>query len=316
MAEALPAFVARRKPDWSRLEEMLGRQRRQQLTLADLSTLDALYRRVSADLAVAQGAYAGTDVVRFLNQLCATAYASIYRPRGAPLESLRTFYLRTFPRLVQQTLGPIQLAAGLLVFGVVLGALAVVLHPDGGRVLVGAELRSIIDRGELWTDSALAARTPTEMAVQIFLNNVKVMISAFAFGVTGGVLTVLVLLGNGLHIGAVAAACFQGGVGWNILEFMTAHGPVELSLICIAGGAGLHLGRALLEPGERSRAAAMREHAQVAVQLVLGAAPFMVAIGVVEGFVSPGAFFPWPLKALVGAASGFALWRWLLRAPA
>ena len=57
----------------------------------------------------------------------------------------------------------------------------------------------------------------------------------------------------------------------------------------------------------------IREHAQVAVQILLGCAPFMVAIGIVEGFVSPGAFFPWPLKVLSGALSGFGLWRWLLR---
>jgi uncharacterized membrane protein SpoIIM required for sporulation len=313
MAEPLPAFVARRKPEWTQLEGMLAKVRGKGLSLAELTTLDGLYRRASADLAVAQGAYAGTDVVRFLNQLCATAYATIYKPRGAPLESLRVFYLRTFPRLVREVLGPIQLAAALMGFGVVLGVLTVLLHPDGEQVLVGAELRSYIGRGELWTDQALIGRTPSEMATQIFLNNLRVMISAFALGVTGGVMTVVVLLGNGLHLGAVITSCFRGGVGWNILNFISAHGPVELSLISIAGGAGLHLGRALIDPGERSRGAAVKEHAQVAVQLVLGAAPFMVLIGVVEGFVSPGPFFPWPLKIAVGVLSGFGFWRWLLR---
>ena len=52
---------------------------------------------------------------------------------------------------------------------------------------------------------------------------------------------------------------------------------------------------------------------QVAVQILIGCAPFMVAIGIVEGFVSPGPFFPWPLKVATGALSGFGLWRWLLR---
>jgi uncharacterized membrane protein SpoIIM required for sporulation len=73
------------------------------------------------------------------------------------------------------------------------------------------------------------------------------------------------------------------------------------------------MGRAIIDPGERSRAVALRAHAQVAVQLILGSAPFMVLIGVVEGFVSPGPFFPWPLKLAVGVLSGFGFWRWLLR---
>jgi uncharacterized membrane protein SpoIIM required for sporulation len=94
---------------------------------------------------------------------------------------------------------------------------------------------------------------------------------------------------------------------------MAAHGPVELSIIAIACGAGLHLGRAVLDPGETSRKVAIRAHAREGVQLVLGCAPFLVGIGVVEGFVSPGDFFPWPVKVAVGMASGAAFWRWLLR---
>lgn len=316
MAEPLPAFVARRRPEWTRLEQMLAQQRAGSLTLADVSTIDSLYRRASADLAFAQAAYAGTDVLRFLNQLCARAYSAIYRPRGAKLESLRVFYTQTFPRLVRETLGLTKVAAALLAFGAVVGLLTVLLHPDGALTLVPANLRQIIGRGEVWTDSILGAATPSEVAVQIFLNNVRVMITAFALGVTAGFGTALLILGNGVSIGAIIAACFQGGVGPNILTFMAAHGPVELSLICISGGAGLHIGRAMIDPGERSRGTAVREHAQVAVQILIGCAPFMVAIGIVEGFISPGPFFPWPLKVAVGVLSGFGLWRWLLRSGA
>jgi hypothetical protein len=38
----------------------------------------------------------------------------------------------------------------------------------------------------------------------------------------------------------------------------------------------------------------------------------MVLIGFVEGFISPGPFFPWPLKLAVGLLTGVGLWRWLL----
>lgn len=313
MAEPLPAFVARRRPDWTRLEQLLTQQRAGSLTLADVSTIASLYRRASADLAFAQAAYAGTDVLRFLNQLCARAYSTIYRPRGAKLESLRVFYTQTFPRLVRETIDLTKLAAALLAFGALVGALTVALHPDGALLLVPAQLRQIIGRGELWTDSVLGPSTPSEVATSIFLNNLMVMISAFAMGVTAGIWPALIVLRNGVHLGSVVAACFQGGVGPNILTFMAAHGPVELSLICISGGAGLHIGRAMIDPGERSRGAAVKEHAQVAVQVLIGCAPFMIAIGIVEGFVSPGPFFPWPLKVAVGALSGFGLWRWLLR---
>ncbi len=311
MAEALAAFVARRQPDWRALEALLAPGRR--LSLAEVAALDAHYRRANADLALAQRHYAGTDVVRFLSQLCARAYRDIYRPRGRRLEAMRAFYAVTFPALVRRTLPSTLAAAGLLALGAVLGAVTVLLHPDGAALLVPAELRHFIDRRELWTDTALAARTPGELAALIFTNNLRVTIATFALGITAGLGTAALTLYNGVHLGAVVAACAQGGVARNILEFMAAHGPVELSIICIASGAGLHVGRAVLDPGEASRAAALRVNAREGVQLVLGCAPFLVGIGVVEGFVSPGAFFPWPLKVLTGVATGVAFWRWLLR---
>lgn len=313
MAEALPAFVARRRPDWTALEQLLARQRAATLKLDDVAELDRLYRRASSDLATAQAAYAGTDVHRFLNQLCATAWAAIYRPRGDRLGELRTFYGQTFPQLVRETLPLIQLSALVLALGAVLGAVTVLFHPDGAMYLVPADIRGWIARHELWTDGVLGVSTPGSLAVGIFLNNVRVMLVSFIAGISAGVLTLATVLYNGLFTGAVVAACFRGDLGWNIVTFMSAHGPVELSLICIAAGAGLRMGRAVIDPGERSRRAALAMETPRALRLMLGAAPFMVAIGIVEGFVSPGAYFPTALKVLTGAATFYGFWRWLLR---
>lgn len=312
MAEPLAGFVARRRPEWTRLESMLRKARSKSLSLAELTELDGLYRRLASDLAIAQSAYAGTDVHRFLNQLSVTAHATIHRPARANAQSIRQFYVTTFPALVRQTREVIFLAAAVMLFGALLGATSIWLQPNSVRWLVEPALREgFIDRGILWTDSVLGSTTPTDLAVGIFLNNLRVLFMAFALGITAGVGTLFVLLTNGLQIGAVLVACFRGGVGPNLLSFITAHGPIELSLIAISGGAGLHLARAMVMPGERTRGTALRENAQVAVQLVLGCAPFIVAIGIVEGFVSPGNFFPWPLKLAIGALSFFAFWRYL-----
>lgn len=313
MAEALAGFVARRRPDWTALESLLARQKSGTLTLADVSELDRLYRRASADLAAAQAAYANTDVHRFLNQLTATAWRSIYQPRARRFGALRAFYAHTFPSLVREALPLIQVSAALLVLGVVLGAVTVWLHPEGAQVLVPADIRGWVARRELWTDGVLGVETPQQLALGIFVNNLRVTLIAFLLGITAGLGTVFVVFQNGLLVGAVVAACARGGIGWNIVTFMAAHGPIELSLICITAGAGLGMGRALVAPGEGSRRAALAEAAQKGVRMAIGAAPFMVMIGVVEGFVSPGAYFPSALKFALGAASFLAFWRWLLR---
>jgi uncharacterized membrane protein SpoIIM required for sporulation len=313
MAEALTSFVSRRQPSWATLESLLERQRAGTLHLEELISLERHYRQASADLARARAFYAGTEVQGFLNQLCGRAYRAIYRSRPARLASIAAFFRTGFPAVVRANLRYTQAAAGLLALGVIVGFTTVSFEPDGVRLLVSDDLRAFIDRGELWTDSALGALHPSTLAVMIFTNNLRVTFAAFSLGITAGIGTLITLLFNGLHIGALVAACAQHDLAGSLLAFMSAHGPVELSVICMTGGAGLMLGHAMIEPQERPRGEILREQASAAVQQVVGCAPFLVLIGVVEGFISPGSFFPWPAKVAIGALTGLGFWRYLLR---
>ncbi len=110
--------------------------------------------------------------------------------------------------------------------------------------------------------------------------------------------------------------CARGGIGRSLFDFIAAHGPVELSVIVLAGGAGLVLGRAIVDPGELPRAQALSRSGREAVRIVLGCAPFLALIGVVEGFVSPGALFPTWAKLSLGLALGGGFWGYLLTAGA
>jgi uncharacterized membrane protein SpoIIM required for sporulation/uncharacterized RDD family membrane protein YckC len=311
-SSALGDFVRSRRDDWRELERLVGLTRKRGLGFGDVERLDRLYRRASGDLARARTVFAGTEVNRYLNQLCAQAYAAIYRAPTRARDGLRTFYRATFPRVVQQTLPYTLVAVGCLLLGVLVGGITVALDPAGAVTLIDPSLREFIDRHELWTDSILSVRTPAELATEIFTNNLRVTFMAFALGVTAGLGTLAVVGFNGLQFGALVVDCAQHGLASNILTFISAHGPVELSIICLSGGAGLLIGHALVAPGERPRGAWVRERATLAVQIVLGCAPFLVGIGIVEGFVSPGALVPWPVKALFGLFSFVGFWRYLL----
>lgn len=308
---ARSTFVQRRIADWRALEALLAQGA--STSLDQVAQVDRLYRRASADLAHAQTFFGGSDVHRYLNQLCGQAYGVIYRRTGERLTGLLHFYRRTFPAVARATLPFTKAAAALMTLGAVLGATTVALSPGGADALLDPMLMDHIRRRELWTDLLLERLHPAEVATTIFTNNLRVSFSAFAAGITGGVGTVGLLLFNGVHVGAILTACAQHGVAGTMLAFMAAHGPVELSIIAMTGGAGLLIGHGLIAPGERSRGVVLRERGTQAIQLVLGCAPFLVGIGIVEGFVSPGSFFPWPLKLLLGVTTGWAFWRYLLR---
>lgn len=314
MAAPLPAFVARRRPDWDALQALLARQRAGTLRLDELRELDRLYRRASADLAHAQTYYGGTDAHRFLNQLCGQAYAAIYQPPRERLAAVRAFFRREFPATLRAEGRFVAVAAGLFLLGLLLGALVVLLEPRGAELLVPEHLRAYVAQGRMWTDDLLSVMPPGAAASGIATNNLTVTFTAFALGLTLGLGTVFILVNNGVMLGATVALCFREGLGLKLLDFVSAHGPVELSIITIAGGAGLMVGHALIDPGELPRGQALALRGREAVKLVLGCAPFLAAIGVVEGFVSPGDLFPTWAKAALGLTLGALFWAYLLRA--
>ncbi len=314
MATPLPAFVAKRRPDWDALQALLARQRAGTLTLSELRQLDTLYRRAASDLAHAQTFYAGTDAHRFLNQLCGQAYGAIYQPPRERLAAVRTFFLREFPATLRAEGRFVAVAAGLFLLGILLGSLVVLLEPRGAELLVPEHLRAYVAEGRMWTDDLLSVMPPGAAASSIATNNLTVTFSAFASGLTLGLGTVFILVNNGVMLGATGALCFREGLGVPLLDFISAHGPVELSIITIAGGAGLIVGHTLIDPGELPRAQALALRGREAVKLVLGCAPFLAAIGVVEGFISPGSLFPTWAKACLGLTLGALFWAYLLRA--
>jgi uncharacterized membrane protein SpoIIM required for sporulation len=151
------------------------------------------------------------------------------------------------------------------------------------------------------------------LASRIIANNVQVTFLAFAGGVLAGVGTALVLVTNGVHLGAVAALFAHHGASLALWSFVLPHGIIELTAICVAGGAGVWLGSALLLPGRRTRREVLVERGREAISLVGGTAVLLAVAGVIEGFISP-AQLPLPIKLAVAASSAVLLAGYLLLA--
>ena len=96
-----------------------------------------------------------------------------------------------------------------------------------------------------------------------------------------------------------------------LFGFVSPHGVLELSVIVIAGGCGLMLGKAIVWPGLEPRGPALRAAGARSVQLLTGVLPFLIVAGLIEGFVSP-AKFAWELKVLIGLATGVVMYGYLL----
>jgi uncharacterized membrane protein SpoIIM required for sporulation len=137
-------------------------------------------------------------------------------------------------------------------------------------------------------------------------NNVGVAFRTFAWGLLFGAGSLFVLGTNGLFIGAVAGHVTQLGYGTPFWSFVSGHSSLELTAIAVSGAAGLLLAKALVAPGRRTRAAALRMNASEAALLVTGAMLMLLLAAVVEAFWSSSRDIAPEVKYAAGIAG------WLL----
>ena len=142
----------------------------------------------------------------------------------------------------------------------------------------------------------------------MFVNNIEVTFVAFAGGVTLGLLTGVMLIFNGVILGAVGGLMIGAGNWRGFLELVTGHGVLELSCILVAGAAGLRLGWSIVAPGYLTRGESVRTEARKAVAIALGTAPWLVAAGIVEGNRARLAEAGVGVDLAVGVAIGLAYW--------
>jgi hypothetical protein len=124
----------------------------------------------------------------------------------------------------------------------------------------------------------------------------------FAGGIFMGLLTLYMLIQNGVMLGAAAVAVARHHTALEFWGFVAPHGVVELPSIFIAGGAGLMLAYALVNPGEYSRRTALGMAGREAVVLILGVVAMLVIAGLTEAFFSPALISPY-LKFGVAAVN-------------
>jgi len=128
---------------------------------------------------------------------------------------------------------------------------------------------------------------------------------------TLGLLTLWTMAANGINLGTVAGMAAHYGLSRQLWSFVVPHGVIELSVIFMAGGAGLMIGDAILRPGQLRRRDALITAARRGVHIVFGCVPLLVIAGTIEGFFSPSNA-PDAAKFAVGTISGLLLYAYLL----
>ena len=307
-------FISHRQADWKKLEsllDMVGKER-QRLTPADAELMGDLYRGISSDLALAQRTFPQHKITRYLNQLVGRSHAAIYTKQTFSGRGLWHFFAIDVPRTFRRQIVWFQISLTLFFLPALIVGLLTGYNPDAARFVLPPDVQNLIpliEEQALWTD--IEADVRPIFASGIMTNNIQVSFLAFAGGMTAGVLTFYAMVFNGILVGGLLGLTSHHGIGFGLLTFTVAHGVVELSVIFMAGAAGLMIGWAILRPGPISRLDAIRLAAREGVKLIIICVPLLVITGLIEGFISPAENIPWPVKFAVGIVTGGLLYAWL-----
>lgn len=294
-------FVRTRQPLWDEFEQALARARGgAALDHAALETLAFRYRQVLHDHALAASRYPETGSARRLWRLALEGTQWLQRDRGTGTVSVLGFFTRSFPRAMRR-LGP-HLAVATLLFASagLIGLSLAIVQPAMGTAFLGPEAMAGLREGRLWTEALTTTIPPAVSSSAIATNNMGVAIMAWAGGALAGLGALWVVLLNGFMLGVIVGTTLPYAMTGRLLEFVAAHGPLELTLIVVSAAAGLAMGQALVAASDRPRRDVVRDASRQSLVVLGGCLPWFVLLGVVEGLISPSPDVTPALKAVLG----------------
>jgi uncharacterized membrane protein SpoIIM required for sporulation len=295
-------FVRLRSPLWDEFDARLCNAAKQpgEVRYSDLEAVALQYRQVLHDHALAASRFPDTGAARRLHALALQGTHWLHWDRSDHVPPLRQFFSRTFPLAYRSHLPHLAVAAALFATALVFGASLAIVQPGAGTALLGPQAVEGMRRGHLWTESLVSAVPPVVSSSGIATNNMTVALTGWAGGAVFGLGSLYVVLLNGFLLGVILATTAHYGLAGNLLAFVSAHGPLEITLILATAAGGLRLGQALVAAEDRPRREVVRSASREALVLLLGCLPWFLVLGLVEAVVSPAPAIPTPLKAGLG----------------
>jgi len=286
-------FREAREHEWQRLERIVGRLEAgslRSLSDDDLLALPVLYRTAASSLSVARETSLDAATLAYLEALVQRSWFQVYGPRQGLGTWLARFLGGGWSAAVRGLGLDLAIAFAVMVAGTIVGWLLVASDPSWYGALIPNE--GMDPRVPGATREALHATLFGQsgesglgmFAAYLFSHNAQIAILAFALGFAFGVPSLLLLIQNTATLGAMLWLFHGQGLTIEVIGWLCVHGTTELFAILLAGAAGLHIGRAIAFPGERSVLDSVAAAARRAALVMLGVVLMLMVAGMLEGF--------------------------------
>ena len=252
-------------------------------------SLPLLYRSALSSLSVARETSLDKSLITYLEQLCTRAYFQLYGVPTSATRQLMDFFRTGWPTAVRGLWRETLFCVILSIAGALAGYWLVMADPSWYYGIIpdamsqGRDPSASVEtlRKTLYDSEAKSGLAT--FAVYLFTHNSQVAIFAFALGFAFAVPSVLLLLYNGLTLGAMVAVFTQKGLGPDFAGWLMIHGSTELFAITLAGAAGVHIGTAVAFPGREARLEAAVHAGRRAATAMAGVVCMLLVAGALEG---------------------------------
>ncbi len=284
------SFVKQNKEKWIGFENALDNN-----VKINPDDLASYYIQLTNDLSYAQTYYPESKTLLYLNSLASQAHQKIYITKKETKNKIISFWRDEFPLFFYQYHKTLLYAFLIFMAAVTIGAVSTLNDDSFVRLILGdAYVNMTIENIEKGEPMAVyKGGSSIGSFLGITINNIRVAIIAFSLGVFFSVGTIYVLFSNGIMLGAFITFFYNYG----ILEKTSTvwlHGTFEISVIVIAGCAGLVMGNSFLFPETYSRRVAFMKGAKDGLKIVVSTIPFFIVAGFIEGFITRyGEQMPW-----------------------
>lgn len=299
------AFVKQNKDKWLKFESLLQNKK-----TVSPEVLSSIYLEVSDHLSYAQTFYPNSNTVIYLNEIASSAHQRIYSNKKESRNRFLSFYLREFPSQFYAFQKQLLLSFIIFLLFAAIGAFSAAHDASFVRSVLGDEyvnmtLENIANKDPMAVYKEMSS---SDMFLGITLNNIKVGLMAFSLGILGGLGTIFILMQNALMLGSFQYFFFDKGVFWESVRTIWIHGTIEISVIIVAGCAGLVIGKSILFPNTYSRLRSFTMGVKNGLKIIMSTIPFFVVAGFLEGFVTRLTEMPgWLSVAIITASLGLIL---------
>ena len=298
------AFVKQNKDKWLRFESVLSNN-----NVIDPNELSDLYIEITDHLSYAKTFYRNSNTERYLNQIASQAHQKIYKTKKEPKNRLVSFFKTEFPTLFYQHHRELLISFLVFLLFCIVGAYSAATEGDFVRSILGdAYVNMTIENIE--NDDPMAVYKQMgefNMALGITINNIRVALMAFAYGIMFGVGSLFIMMQNGIMLGSFQYFFYEKGLLWESVRTIWIHGTFEISVIIIAGCSGLVLGNGMLFTGTFTRLESFKRGVINGLKILISTIPFFIVAGLLEGFVTRHTEMPDWLAILIIGGSLFVI---------